>query len=117
MITLLHNTNCSKSNCALDYTKLFSNIPIQIRDYIAAPLSKEELITLIKNLKVDPQLLIRKNEKAFIEHYQNENLDTDSIIRILINDPQLMERPILITDDTTIIGRPPELINEYLKNI
>lgn len=117
MITLLHNPNCSKSNCALDYSQLFPGLDIIIRPYLQEPLNKEELLQLVQKLQLPVVAIVRTTDKDFIAQFGTEVLSDDVYLDILVNQPQLLQRPILINGDTAIIGRPPELILEYLKSL
>ena len=63
-----------------------------------------------------PQDLIRKNEKVIKEEgLKFDDMSDDEIISLLIEYPILIERPILVSGDEAIVGRPPELIKSMLK--
>lgn len=117
MITLLHNPDCSKSSCALDYSQLFPGLDIRTRAYLQEPLNKEELLQLLQKLQVPVAAIIRTTDKDFVAQFGTEVLYDDVYLDILVSQPQFLQRPILIDDDTAIIGRPPELILDYLKSL
>ena len=115
MITLLSNNSCSKSNCALAYVRSFQELKVHIRQYMEDPLSKSELIGLLQRAQRPVRDLVRTTDKAFIEQFGvQDDLSDDELTELLVQRPDLLQRPILIDDDVIIIGRPPELILAYL---
>lgn len=117
MITLLHNPACSKSGCAMDYSLQFPGVAIQTRWYVQDPLSKTELQELVQKLQLPVREIVRTNEKDFIAQFGTESLDEDTYLDILVQQPQFLQRPILIDGNKAFIGRPPELILDYLKSL
>lgn len=117
MITLLHNPDCSKSNCALDYSQQFPGLDIRTRAYLQEPLNKEELLQLLQKLQLPVAAIVRTTDKDFVAQFGIEVLSDDTYLDILVSQPQFLQRPILINGDTAIIGRPPELILDYLKSL
>ncbi len=115
MITILHNPRCSKSRCALDYTQMFPKLEIQVRNYLKEPLNQNELTDLCANLNQPIEDLVRTSDKAYIELHGKEKLNDEAFIDLLASHPELLQRPILIDGNTVIIGRPPELVLEYLQ--
>ena len=63
---------------------------------------------LLKKLKIDPIQLVRVQESIWKEKFKNKKMDNDEIIYAIVNNPILMERPIVTKDNKAIIGRPPE---------
>ena len=110
-----HNPRCSKSRKGLELLEK-SKKDYNIKLYLSEDLSFSEIKNLIKKLKINPQDLIRKNEKVIKEEgLKFDDMSNDEIILLLIEYPILIERPILISSDKAIIGRPPELIESMLK--
>ncbi|GEM_PF-93762 len=117
MLTLLHNPDCSKSNCALDYSQLFPALNIRTRAYLKEPLSKAELLQLLQKLHLPATAITRTTDKEFVAQFGTEVLTDDTYLDILVEQPQFLQRPILVDGDQAIIGRPPELILDYLKRL
>ncbi len=100
---LYHNPRCSKSRQALQILQE-RNIDFEIINYLEQGIDKNDLEILCKLSGI-----IRTNEQEF----KNNNIDTsnpDSVKSILIEFPKLLQRPILISEDEAVIGRPPEQI-------
>lgn len=113
MITIYHNSRCSKSRegvCFLENTKK----PFQIINYLENIPTKEELKELLQKLNISPIELVRKKETIWISDYKNKNLTDDEIIQAMIDNPKLIERPIIVNGNKAVIARPTERINEIL---
>ena len=102
-----HNKRCKKSREGLQFLAEKKIFP-EIKDYINNKMEKLELIEIINKLKIEPENLLRKNEKVYKENIKGKNLSVDQIIDWMIKEPKLMERPILTNDKNAAIGRPKE---------
>lgn len=109
-VKIYHNPRCSKSRQTLQLLQ-DRGIQPEIIDYLNNPPSAEELNTLLKLLQLEPQDLIRRQESE----YKALNLDDpllsrDALIESMIDNPKLIERPIVINGDKAAIGRSPEAV-------
>lgn len=77
--------------------------------------SKEELKELIGHLDISPEQLVRKNEALWKEKYKGKKLSDGEIIKAMVENPKLIERPILVKGNKAVIGRPADKINELLQ--
>lgn len=110
---IYHNNRCSKSRLAIKIlSSKISNL--EIVDYIKNPITFEELKTIIHKLKIEPIQLIRKNEALWKEKYKKEIIENDQLIRIMIANPKLMQRPIVINNKTGIIARDKKDILTFI---
>lgn len=113
MIQIYHNPRCGKSrNCLafIDQTKQ----EYEIVPYLTETPSFEELKTLLKKLNLAPLQLVRVKEKIWIENYKTKTLSDDEIVQAMVDNPILIERPIVIKDGKAIIGRDLELVASFL---
>ena len=55
-----------------------------------------------------PMDLIRKGESIYKEKIKGKNLSDDEIIHVMIEEPKLIERPILLNKNKAVVGRPAE---------
>lgn len=76
--------------------------------------SENELSELIKKLNINPIDLVRKNEEIWKQDFKDKNLNDQQIIQAMAQNPQLIERPIVIKGSKAVIGRPPVLIKDLL---
>ena len=70
---------------------------------------------LLKKLGISAFELVRKNESIYKEKFRDQEFSNTAWIKILSQNPKLIERPIVIKGDLAIIGRPPENVLSLLK--
>lgn len=81
---------------------------IEIIDYLQNPIKFDELKEIIEKLKITPHQLVRKDEIIWKKKYKKKKLSDKEIIIAMIENIELIQRPIVITNKKGIIGRPPE---------
>jgi arsenate reductase (glutaredoxin) len=108
-VKVYHNARCSKSREACVLLN-GAGKEIEIVDYMTNPLSEEELNNLIHLLGITPYELVRKKEKIFVEKFKMKNAKRVNWVKAMIKYPVLMERPIIVSNNKAIIGRPPSLV-------
>lgn len=113
MITIYHNPRCTKSREGLCEIENL-NQPFEIRKYLDEPFTKSELEDVIKKLNIKPIELIRTKESIWIENYKGKDLSDTQIIEAMLQNPKLIERPIVVNGNKAVIARPKEKINEIL---
>lgn len=114
MITLYHNPRCSKSRQALALLQAHGVEP-QLKLYLDQPPTQAELKGLLAKLEISPRALLRKGEDAYKElNLKDDALSDAALIKAMINNPKLIERPIAINGDHAVIGRPPENVLDLL---
>ncbi len=86
----------------------------EIIEYLKTPPNKAELKNMLTMLNMEAEDVIRKQEKIFKEYYKGRTLDEEEWLNILINNPKLIERPIVIKNGKATIGRPPENVLNLL---
>lgn len=113
MITIYHNARCSKSREGLQLLK-DSGRDFELREYLKEPVSEKELSDLIQKLNIAPIELVRTQEKVWKDNYRNRDLSDKELIRVMVENPKLIERPIVVKDNFAVIGRPASRIKELL---
>lgn len=113
MITIYHNPRCNKSREGLCEIENL-NQSFKIRKYLDEPFTELELKDVIKKLNIKPIELVRTKESIWIENYKGKELSDAQIIKAMLENPKLIERPIIVNGDKAIIARPKEKINEIL---
>lgn len=114
MIKVLHNNSCSKSNTILEYLDE-NNVQFEIIDILNDPLSKTEIKTVLKKLGAEPLEIVRKNEALYKEKFADKNFSDEEWIKILHENPSLIQRPILIKGSVAMIGRPIENVKFFIE--
>ncbi|MBP8824759.1 MAG: arsenate reductase (glutaredoxin) [Flavobacteriales bacterium] len=111
--TIYHNARCSKSRCALQLLQE-NGIEPQVVNYLQEAPSIEELEKLVMKLGIPAVELVRKNEPLFKEKYKGLKLNEHEWIREMHENPQLIERPIVVKGHKAVIGRPVENVKELI---
>jgi arsenate reductase len=92
-----------------------SGIAFEKVNYYTAPLSRKKLTELIRKLNLKPRDLLRKSEPAYKELGLAEDKFTDGeLIGLMIEHPDLLQRPIVERGDRAVLGRPTENVKELL---
>jgi len=113
MIKIYHNPRCRKSREGLQIVEA-SEQPFKVVKYLENRLSEDNLREIISKLQIKPIDLVRKNEAIWKSEFKGKTLSDDEIIGALTTHPKLIERPIVVTDNKAVVGRPPELIKDIL---
>jgi len=115
MITIYHNPRCQKSREALALLEE-KGIQHTIRLYLndEESMSAAEFERVLDALDMDAIDLVRKNESVWKEEYRDLELGEDEIILAMIENPRLMERPIIMNGDKAVVARPAEKVEEVL---
>lgn len=113
MVKIFHNPRCSKSRQTLAILNEH-NANAEVIEYLKTSVSKEELQEIVDMLGIKPIELIRKGEKLFKENHKGKNLTDAQWIQVMVDNPILIERPIVIKDGKAVIGRPPEKVLDII---
>lgn len=108
---IYHNARCSKSRETLKMLR-DKGIEPKIIAYLKDTPTAEELKLVLSKLHLNPEDIIRKNEQIFKDRFKDMNFNADEWVDILVENPKLIERPIVIKGNTGVIGRPPENIEK-----
>ena len=109
---IYHNPKCSKSRKTLEYIK-DKNISPKVKLYLEEEITKKEIKNIVKMLGIKPIELVRQNEEEFTD-YRNQNLNDQDVFNLLIKYPKLIERPIVVSNNKAILGRPPEKVLDII---
>ncbi len=113
MIQIYHNSRCSKSRECLAFMEE-SGQEYKVIKYLEDIPSFEELKSIIKKINIKPIELVRQKEKIWIDNFKEKKLSDNEIIKAMIANPILIERPIVINGDKAIIARPIEKASEII---
>ena len=113
MIKIYHNNRCGKSRAGLKLLE-DSGKEYQVINYLETVPTFEELKKIIDMLGIRPIELVRKNELVWKEKFKNKDFSDKELINIILENPKLIERPIVVKNEKAVIGRPTEKILEIL---
>ena len=109
-VTIYHNPRCSKSRQTLALIEEKGITP-KIVKYLETPPSAAELKRILKMLGLKARDIIRKSEEAYAELGLKDGAHTnDELLALMVKNPILIERPIVVSGDKAAIGRPPEAV-------
>jgi arsenate reductase len=114
-IAIYHNPRCSKSRKALELIQEHGIEP-EVILYLETPPKIKEMKKIIERLGLESWQLIRFNdEKArSLRLHESDKRSANEWINILVSNPELMERPIVVRNSRALICRPPEKVLELL---
>jgi arsenate reductase len=107
-LTVFHNPRCSNSRRAVEALEA-RGAAFETVLYLKQPPSRTELERIVGHLQGDVTDLVRRDAR-----FAELGLDADGyatpgeVVDLLVEHPELMQRPVLETPDTAVIARPPE---------
>jgi arsenate reductase (glutaredoxin) len=107
MIQIYYNSRCTKSRECLALLE-DSGKEYEVIKYLEDFPSVDELKSIIEKLGIKPIELVRQKEKIWIENFKNQTFSDEAIIQAMIENPILIERPIVINGNKAVIARPIE---------
>ena len=111
---IYHNTRCRKSRGGLQYLEE-KGINPEIIEYLKdQAFTFESLKDVIKKLGVKPQEIVRTQEADYKQNYKGKDFSDDEWIRILIENPKLIRRPIIVKNEKAVLGDIVEHIDSLL---
>jgi arsenate reductase len=113
-VTIWHNPRCSKSRQALALLEE-QGVEADVVKYLETSPSAEEIKAVLKKLGIGARELMRTKEALYKELGLKEVDDEEQLVAAMAEHPKLIERPVVITGDKAVIGRPPEKVVDLVK--
>jgi arsenate reductase len=113
-MNIYHNPRCKKSRAGLEYLQEKGVEPEVVKYMKDAPLTEEKLKELLMKLNEKPQNIIRTQEKVYKDNFKGKNFTEDEWVKILVENPRLIQRPIVEGKYKAVIGNPPQNIDGLL---
>ena len=113
-ITVYEKPTCSKCR-EMDKLLRERGVDFSKVNYYIEPLSKKKLTDLIRKMGIKPRDLLRKSEPIYKELGLSKDEFSDAeLISLLVEHPDLLQRPIVERGDRAVLGRPTENVEELL---
>ncbi len=113
-IEIWHNPRCSKSRETLKLLEE-KNISPQVYLYLEEKPNAKMIGDILLKLDLSARELLRKSEDAYKDlKLKDKNLNEQELIKAMVNEPKLIQRPIVIKGNQARLGRPPEQVLEIL---
>lgn len=114
MIKILHNPRCSKSREALTLLQQHA-LQIEVIEYLKTPLTADELADLLIKLGISARQLLRSKEDEYTQlGLDDMSMSEQQLIDAMVQQPKLIERPVIIKGNKAVIGRPVSNIMSLL---
>jgi arsenate reductase (glutaredoxin) len=113
MLKIYHNPKCKKSREGLKYLQ-DKGIDLEIVNYIKNGITEQELSDIIMKLNLKPVDIVRTRGNLFRKELKGKSFTDMEWIRILVENPELIQRPIVITRYKAVIAQPPNKVEELL---
>lgn len=109
-LTIYYKPTCSKCRTALDILNE-SGQEFEKIDYYQSPLTVTVLHDLVQKLSIPIRGLLRQDEPLA---QGAESMDDEALLQLMVDHPDLIQRPIVVRGDRAVLGRPPENIQQLL---
>lgn len=113
MVTIYHNPKCRKSRAGLQYL-YDKGLECEVVEYLKKPFTREELKELLMKLNLRPLEIVRTQEDEFKEKLKSKHFTDEEWITILLENPKLIQRPIVVKNHKAVIGQPVEEIDRLI---
>ena len=112
--TIYHNPRCGTSRKTLEILEQ-AGAEVTIVDYLNHPPSKAELKRLYDRAEMSPAEGLRAKEPLADDlDLLSGRVSDDAILEAMVENPILIERPIVVNGKKAALGRPPEAVLEIL---
>ncbi len=113
MIKIYHNPRCKKSRAGLQYLQE-KGIEPEIIEYLKNPLSETDVKDLLVRLHKKPTEIFRTQEAIYKSDFKGKNFTDDEWVKILLEYPKLIQRPIVVKGPKAVLGDPASEIDVLL---
>jgi arsenate reductase (glutaredoxin) len=109
MLRIYHNPSCKKSRAGLQLLKESGNT-FDVVEYMKQPLTEKEVEKLLVKLNKKPAELVRTQEDYYKKNLKGKKFEDHEWIKIILQNPKLLQRPIVEGKYKAVIGDPAENI-------
>ena len=110
---IFHNPRCARSRAGLLYLEE-KGYDIEVVKYLSEGVSEDQIREIITKTGKPPFFFVRTHEQDYIEKYKGKSFTDAQWIKILMENPKLLQRPVVINGDKAVLANPPELIEEIV---
>jgi len=114
MLRIYHNPSCKKSRAGLQYLQE-SGKTFVVVEYLKNMMTEKEMEKLLVKLNLKPAEVLRMQEDYYKQQLKGKNFEDHELIRIILQNPKLLKRPIVEAKYKAVIGDPVENIIPLLK--
>jgi len=113
-IKIYQKPTCSKCREAIGILKE-RGVDFEAINYYDTPLGADRLRELIEQMGIAPRELLRKGEQVYRDlNLGKREVSDDELIRLMVEHPDLIQRPIVVRGNKAVLARPTENLKELL---
>ena len=113
MIKIYHNPRCRKSRAGLEYLSEKTQ-DFEVIDYIKNGISDTEIREILEKMEMQASNLVRTQEDYYKKELKGRDISGDEWVKILSENPRLIQRPIIVTEHMAVLAQPPDLMDNLL---
>ncbi len=113
MLTIYHNPSCKKSREGLQFLRE-SGIEFAVVEYLKELFTEPALEKLLVKLHKKPADLLRRQEDYYKQHLKGKKFEDHELVRIMVENPKLIQRPIVEGKYKAVVGDPVSEIEAVL---
>ncbi len=114
MIKIYHNPRCRKSREGLEYLKSKTN-DFEIVEYLKDGLTEDDLKEVLLKSGLQAVDLVRTQEDVFKKELKGKKFTDEEWVRIIIENPKLLQRPIVVSKHKAILAQPADRVDDVMK--
>ena len=111
---IYHNPKCKKSREGLEYLKAKS-IDFKVINYLVEGLNADEIKEILLKSNLKPLQIVRSQEDYFKNYLKNKNFSDDEWVQIIMENPKILQRPIVVGAHKAVLANPPQNIDKLIK--
>lgn len=111
MIKIYHNPRCKKSRAGLQHL-VEKKVEFGLIEYLKNPITEEELKDILVKLNLKPIDMVRTQEEVYKKELKGKKFNDDEWVKIIVENPKLLKRPIVVKEYKAVWGDPAEEIDK-----
>jgi len=111
MIKIYHNPRCKKSRAGLQHL-VEKKVEFELIEYLKNPITEEELKDILVKLNLKPIDMVRTQEEVYKKELKGKKFNDDEWVKIIVENPKLLKRPIVVKEYKAVWGDPAEEIDK-----
>ncbi|WP_320054382.1 ArsC/Spx/MgsR family protein [uncultured Acetobacteroides sp.] len=111
---IYHNPRCAKSRLGLEYLKK-KNVEFEVYDYLKNGLTRDDMKEILLKTNLKPIDLVRTQEEYFKKELKGKNFTDDEWVKIILENPKLLKRPIVVDRLKAVVAIPADNIDLLIR--
>lgn len=113
MLKIYHNPRCRKSREGLNYLQEKTG-EFEVVEYLKEGLTEDTLNEILLKTNQKPIDLVRTQEEIYKKELKGKNFSDEEWVKIIVENPRLLQRPIVIGKHKAVLAQPPDKLDELI---